>query len=190
MRVIRTFVAVLIAQNLKKNISGVQEQIKKLAPDVKWVDPENFHVTLKFLGDVSEDAISDICAAVKNAVRDFTAFDLSMSGLGAFPSNERARVVWVGIEDGRDELAGLARAIDDELARLGYEREDRPFRAHLTIGRAKDRIPGTFAQGIKDVNAEDLGTQRVGSVVVMRSDLRREGPIYSPLCEVELAQGA
>ena len=186
-KAIRTFVAVLIAENLKKNISEVQQQAKKLAPDVKWVAPENLHVTLKFLGDLREDEIPDVCTAVEDAVRPFSAFDLSMSKLGVFPSPARARVVWVGIEEGREQLIELASGVDKRLTEMGFGKDDKPFKAHITIGRVKEgRHPGKLIEGMADIDADDLGVQRVDSVVVMQSELLREGPIYSPLSVTKL----
>ena len=187
MKVIRTFVAVLIAEDLKRRVSEVQERLKKLAPDVKWVAPENFHVTLKFLGDVSEDALPDVFAAVEDAARGFSPFDLSLCGLGAFPSPRKARVVWAGIEDGREPLRELASAVEASLAELNFEKEDREFKSHITIGRVKfSKFLDRLAQGIDEIDAGDMGVQRVTSVAVMRSDLQREGPVYSPLRVIEL----
>ena len=190
MKVIRTFVAVLIAEDLKKKMSEVQEQVKKLAPDVKWVAPENFHVTMKFLGSVREDELAEVCAAVEEAVSPFSPFELSISGLGAFPSPARARVVWIGIEKGREQLSGLASAIDERLAGLGFEKEDKAFKAHVTIGRVKtSRFLKKLAEEIGSVDADNLGTQQVSSVVIMQSELLREGPVYSPLSVCKLSEG-
>ena len=188
MKVIRTFVAVLIAQDLKQKMSEVQEQVKKLAPDVKWVAPEIFHVTLKFLGNVREDELSAVCAAIEEAVKSCAPFELSISGLGAFPNPAKARVVWVGIEKGRDELVGLASSIDKCLAKLGFEKEDKAFKAHITIGRVKtSKFLNKLAEEIGNVDADNLGTQQVSSVVVMQSELLRGGPVYSPLSEIKLS---
>ena len=188
MKVIRTFVAVLLTEDLRQKIAQVQGEAKKLAPDVKWVAPENLHVTLKFLGDVCESKIGDVCDAVGEAARAVPAFDLSVSGLGAFPSPARARVVWVGIDRGREELAGLAAGVNDRLAKLGFEREDRAFKSHITIGRVKtSRLLDELARGIGEIDASDMGSQRVASVAVMQSDLQREGPVYSVLKKLELA---
>jgi len=188
MKVIRTFVAVLLAEDLRQKIAQVQGEVKKLAPDVKWVAPENIHVTLKFLGNVRESEIGDVCDAVSEAARTVPAFELSVSGLGAFPNPARARVVWVGIDRGREELAGLAAGVDDRLVKLGFEREDRAFKAHITIGRVKtSRFLDELARGIEGIDASGLGSQRVASVAVMQSDLQREGPVYTPLSVIELA---
>jgi 2'-5' RNA ligase len=188
MTVVRTFVAVLLADELRKRISEAQEQVKKLAPDVKWVAPDNFHVTLKFLGDVREDALGGVFSAVEEAAKAFAPFELSMSGLGAFPNARNARVVWAGIEDGRDELAALASAVDVGLVKLGYPKEERDFKSHITIGRVKtSRRLDDLARGIDEIDAGEIGRQTVSSVAVMQSDLRPEGPIYTALRVVEFA---
>ena len=188
MNVVRTFVAVLLADELRKRISEVQEQVKKLAPDVKWVAPGNFHVTLKFLGDVPEDALDGVFSAVEEAAGAFSPFGFSMLGLGAFPNARNARVVWAGIQDGREQLAELAAAVDAKLAKLGFPKEERDFKSHITIGRVKtSRRLDDLARGIGEIDAGDLGSQTVSSVAVMQSDLRPDGPIYTPLRVIEFA---
>jgi len=190
MKVIRTFVAILITDDLRRNISEVQARLKKLAPDVKWVAPKNFHVTLKFLGNILEDDLPDVYDAVEEAAKMLAPFDLSLEGLGAFPSPLKAKVVWVGIKDGRDKLIALASAVENNLADLGYEKEDRPFAAHITIGRVRQsKFLAKLAEGIDKVDSDDLGTQQVLSVAVMQSEILREGPIYSPLKLIKLSGG-
>jgi RNA 2',3'-cyclic 3'-phosphodiesterase len=199
MTVVRTFVAVLIGDELRTRVSGVQEPLKKLAPDVKWVAPDNLHVTIKFLGNVREDDLPGVYRAVEEASGAVSQFDLSLSGLGAFPNARRARVVWVGIEEGREQLVKLASAVDSKLARLGFPKEEREFKSHITIGRVKEPSrkdswrdgPSLerLASGINEIDASDLGSQRVSSVAVMRSELRPGGPVYSPLKEIALIGG-
>lgn len=188
MGVVRTFVAVLIDDDLKSRIAGVQDRLRQLAPDVKWVAPETLHVTLKFLGDVDEDALPEIYAAVDEAVRPHQRFEFSISDVGAFPNARNPRVVWVGIEEGRDRVRELALAVDESLARLGFGREEKEFRAHITIGRVKtSRFLRELARGIGEVDARSLGVQRVASVAVMKSELQREGPTYTPLKVTDLS---
>ncbi len=190
MKVIRTFVAVLIAENLKEEIGRVQEHLKKLAPDVKWVACENLHVTLKFLGDVREDQVPKVCAAVDEAARAHSPFEMRISGLGAFPNPARARVVWTGIEAGYDQMRKLAETVDANLAELGFEREKRAFKSHITIGRVKaSRLLGKLAEGIEEVDASNLGAQQVTCVSVMQSELLRGGPVYSPMSVSKLSAG-
>jgi 2'-5' RNA ligase len=188
MRAIRAFVAVLIDDDLRNNISRVQNEVRKLAPDVKWVAPENLHVTLKFLGNVTEEALPKVFAAVEKAAQSIPAFDLSVTGLGAFPSPQRARVVWVGIEKGRDELIELAEAVESELVSAGFEREEKAFKAHITIGRARmDRPLKGLAEGFARIDASNLGSMRVSDIAVMQSDLKPGGPVYSAMKIVPLA---
>ena len=190
MSFVRTFVAVLIAEDLKQKIGQVQEQLKKLAPDVKWVARENLHVTLKFLGNVREDDVPAVCAAVDEAARAHSPFEMSISGLGAFPNPARARVVWTGIEAGYHQMRELAESVDANLVELGFEREKRPFKSHITIGRVKaSRFLGKLAEGIGEVDASNLGAQRVTSVSVMQSELLRDGPVYSPMSVSKLSAG-
>jgi 2'-5' RNA ligase len=181
-RVIRTFVAVGLDEELRSGISAVAERVKKLAPNVKWVAPGNLHVTLKFLGNVREDRIAGIGAALDEVAREIVAFDLSVSGLGVFPNPRKPRVVWVGIEEGRDQLVALAGAVEDRLARAGFEKESKPFKTHITIGRVKEGRPvGDLTDGLAGIDADKIGAQRVDSVIVMESMLKPEGPEYTPL---------
>lgn len=181
-KVIRTFVAVLLDEEIRARIFRVQERVMKFASNVKWVAPENFHVTLKFLGNVRLNRLADVQAAVDEVARNFAAFDFSISGLGLFPTPKRPRVIWVGGEEGREQLIALANAVDNRLAKLGYEKEDRPFKSHVTIGRVKEGkpVPG-LAEGLEEIDASGLGMQRVASIAVMESVLKPGGPSYTPL---------
>ncbi|MCX6344063.1 MAG: RNA 2',3'-cyclic phosphodiesterase [Armatimonadetes bacterium] len=187
MMVIRTFVAILIAPDLKAKIAEVQDQVKMLAPDVKWVAPECFHVTLKFLGDIREDALTQIFSAVNEAAAQLEPFDISFSGLGAFPNPSRARVIWVSIDEGKEQMRKLAEAVDAALAKVGYAKEEKAFKAHVTIGRVKDNKGlGGFARGIDKIDAKDFGRMRVTGIAVMQSELQKTGPVYSQMSESKL----
>ncbi|MGC8862784.1 MAG: RNA 2',3'-cyclic phosphodiesterase, partial [Armatimonadota bacterium] len=122
------------------------------------------------------------------AASAFGPFKLSVSGLGAFPNPRNARVVWVGIEDGRDELGRLASAVDANLARFGFPKESRDFKSHVTIGRVKTsgRLD-SLARGISKIDADNLGRQDVSSLAVMKSDLRPDGPVYTAMRVIDLA---
>ena len=181
-RVIRTFVAVLLDEELRSRIFEVQQRLQKLAPDIKWVAPDNFHVTLKFLGNVRRDRIARIQSAMDEVVEQIPAFDLSISGLGVFPTPRRPRVVWVGIEEGREQLVALAKAVEHRLVKAGFEKEEKPFRSHITIGRVRESkpVPGLI-EGFDEIDTSGLGVQRVSSIAVMESVLQRGGSEYTPL---------
>ena len=181
-KVIRIFVAVCLDEELRRGISAIQERVKKLAPNVKWVAPDNFHVTLKFLGDVRQDRLSIVQAAIDEVAGSLAAFDLTISGTGVFPTPRRPRVIWVGVEEGREQLIALAKAVEDRLVRAGFEKDDKPFRSHITIGRVKESKPVEgLVEGLDEIDTSDLGVQRVGCVTVMESVLRPGGPEYTPL---------
>jgi len=181
-KVIRTFVAVCLDAELRSGISAIQERVKKLAPNVKWVAPDNFHVTMKFLGGIGANRVARVQAALDEVARDFPAFDLSIAWLGVFPTPRRPRVIWVGIEEGRDQLVALAKAVEDRLVKAGFEKEEKPFRSHITIGRVKESKPVEgLVEGLGEIDTSDLRVQRVDSITVMESVLLPEGPAYTPL---------
>jgi RNA 2',3'-cyclic 3'-phosphodiesterase len=187
---VRTFIAVLLTADLKTKIRQVQEQFIKASPEVKWVAEENLHVTLKFLGDVDEERLGEICAAVESAISEEEMFSMRVAGAGAFPNPRRPRVVWIGLQSGVERLSRIAAKIESALEPLGFPKEPRGFSAHVTIGRAKpDRPVGNLARAIDDADVGEIGEVRVDSVAVMKSDLRKEGPIYSVLKEIKLGLG-
>jgi len=181
-KVVRTFVAVCLDEELRSRISAIQERVKKLAPNVKWVAPGNFHVTLKFLGDVRRDRLSIVQAVIDEVAGSIAAFDLTISGTGVFPTPTRPRVIWVGVEEGREQLIALAKAVEDRLVAAGYEKEDKPFKTHITIGRVKESKPVEgLVEGLEEIGTGEIGAQRVDSITVMESVLRPGGPEYTPL---------
>src|SRR3970040_1457372 len=141
---IRAFVAVNLDPSLKEALARVMERLKATRADVARGKPENLHLTLKFLGQVEETRLEAIAEAVASAARGCGPFRFVLGGLGAFPQPRAARVVWVGVPEGADSLAGLQARLEAELEPLGFPREERPFTAHLTLGRG--RGPGRRAQ--------------------------------------------
>ena len=196
---IRAFIAVDISPAIRSQAQKAVKPLQNAFPDVKWVDDENFHVTLKFLGpNVPTTELHLLIAAIERACKGVEQFDLVFEGLGAFPDSSNPRSIWIGVTDGIDEIRNLAARIDKELEDLGYPVEGREFRPHLTIGRArkKDRnvkvkIPqyATVQNATNSQNASladmlnersDLyfGTSPVDNVVLYSSDLQR-GAIHT-----------
>jgi 2'-5' RNA ligase len=177
----------LIPADLKRRIASVEETFRKVAPGVKWVAEENLHVTLKFLGNVAAERTGSVEAALVEAVQGAAPFEIEVAGAGAFPGPAKPRTVWIGITSGSEALAELARRIDKRLEKLGFAREDRPFRSHVTIGRVKDPHDAMdLGPALTGAQVGVLGSALVGSIALMRSDLRPEGPIYSVLAEIPL----
>ncbi|MGI6035755.1 MAG: RNA 2',3'-cyclic phosphodiesterase [Limnochordia bacterium] len=177
---LRAFVAVELDPKLAPRVVAVQEQ---LARDgwrrVKWVKAHNLHFTLKFLGEVPVDNLEQIVGSIGRGLRGFSKFGVELTGIGAFPSVSRPRVVWIGVGQGKEELCTLA-----ELVRGEFPPEKQPFRPHLTIGRVKDVTAIPALEGRADLK---LGRFTVERVSLIQSTLTRSGPIYTCLQDFPLA---
>ena len=192
MEKIRTFIAIELSESIKDDLTKLQERFKGEAPrgSVRWVRSEGIHLTLKFLGDVPADQIGEISRALQRSCQGFAPFSLLCGGLGCFPNLKRPRVVWVGIQEETGTLAQLQKAIEENVASLGYPTEKRKFSPHLTLGRVQRRVSSGDQRRLGElVGASEigiLGRMEVQSVNLMRSDLRPSGAVYTRLAEVEL----
>lgn len=182
----RTFIAVELPQDVKRKIEEVQSPLKKTDTFVSWVKPGNVHLTLKFLGEVKEERIDDVFKGTETALKDSKKFNLSLKDLGCFPNLRRPRVVWVGVDKGKDELSQMQRQIEEELFKFKFPREQRSFSPHLTIGRVKS--PKNIEKLIGLIETANFQTEEVevGEVVVMKSQLHPQGAIYTPLKKIKL----
>jgi len=183
---LRSFVAVEIPAEIQsalaRSTAPLQEALPK--PLIRWVAPQNVHLTLKFLGDVSPVNLEQLSEALKAEAAAHETFSMSVGGLGAFPTPHRARVVWIGL-DAPAALMALLRGVEAVAARLGYASESRPFSPHLTIGRVGQNVSGKGFQRIHTVLEEasigTLGTLSVNAVHIFKSDLQPDGAVYSHL---------
>ncbi|MGB2698026.1 MAG: RNA 2',3'-cyclic phosphodiesterase [Candidatus Zixiibacteriota bacterium] len=184
----RTFIAVELPPEVKRKIEEVQAPLKKTDTYVSWVKPGNVHLTLKFLGEVEEERIEDVFSGTERALKGSKAFKLSLKDLGCFPNLRRPRVVWLGVDKGKDELSQIQREIEEELSKLKFPKEQRPFSAHLTIGRVKS--PKNIEKLISLIETTNFQTEEVvvDEVVVMRSQLHPQGAIYTPLKKIKLLE--
>lgn len=187
MDTVRTFIAVPVAGDAADSVDRFAAEIRKAGASVKWVEPGNLHVTLKFLGDLPRSRIPALVEAVGRAVEGEARFGMTLRGAGAFPNLARARVLWVGIADGADRLAKLAEAIDQTTIDAGFSPADKAFRPHLTIGRARGSSVGSGASRIISRSSDsELGTVDVEAVHVYSSKLTPQGPVYTSLAEISL----
>lgn len=186
--VLRTFVAVEIPFEVRDRARRLIEQLGVTAANVKCVEPEHMHWTLKFLGDVGILETPAICEAVARAVEPLAPFDIEARGAGAFPDVERPRTVWIGTGRGSVQMIELHDAIEHELAKLGYRAENRRFRPHLTIGRVRQSPTGIdeLAELLRQNADFSSGLSTVYEVVVFCSQLSARGPTHDPLCHAEL----
>ena len=191
MEQIRSFIAIELPGELKSGLSQLQAQLKAAghAP-VKWVDPYSSHLTLKFLGNIAADRVDEITRVMEAAAREISPFRLEVGGLGAFPNLRRVQVVWVGVGGEVEQLGQLQRSIESGLAPLGFAPESREFRPHLTIARLRERASldeqQSFGQLIGSTGFETVYRFGVDSVNLMRSQLTREGAIYTRISSARL----
>mgnify|MGYP006291759899 CR=1 FL=1 len=174
---IRCFTAVPVPDGIKEELARFQKELGPLAPGAKWVKPAGLHITLKFLGEISPEKVEEVRAALRDAVRA-ARFNMAFSGLGVFPNPRKARVPWTGFETGAGECTGIAAEIEDALEAIGFPREKRPFRAHLTLARLKK--PSSVGNDLLDYEFSSSGFS-AQSVVLYRSTLKPSGAVYTPI---------
>lgn len=190
MGMIRAFIAVDIPPVIQKAIQqNVDDLRKTIGESVRWVAVQNIHLTLKFLGDVSPANVDTLTQILRAEADSCPAFDFSVGGLGSFPSPRRARVLWVGIQ-APAELEALQRGVESACARLGYEADPHPFSPHLTLGRVRDHVTASdqrrIQQTLEETTIDSLGTARVDSVHLYKSDLKPGGSVYTKLFSAPL----
>jgi 2'-5' RNA ligase len=189
----RLFIAVELTAEVKQGLARVQDDLKRQLPPkvVRWTQPDGIHLTLKFLGDTPADKVAAIGQAIGKAAAGFTPFSFDVAGFDCFPNPRRPNVLWVGVPEMPKALAGLQRAVDLHVHALGYEKENRPFSPHLTLGRCNKSISPAEQQKLAEVIARTqvarLGTVPVHEMILFQSDLRPTGPVYTALAHVGLA---
>ena len=191
MEQVRSFIAIELPDEVKKGLSQLEARLKVGEQSwVKWVDPYSIHLTLKFLGNVAIDRTGEITRVMEVAAQGMPPFDLKVKELGVFPNLRRVQVVWVGISGEVDKLSQLKQHIESNLARLGFTPESRAFTPHLTLARLRDRASPEerqrLGQLIADTRFEEAYAFKVGAISLMKSQLTREGAIYSRISQVKL----
>ena len=185
----RTFIAVEISADIRANAVALQEALARTGAEVRWVEPQSLHITLHFLGEVDDRELHAVCRAVKDVAATEPPFPLRVSGVGAFPTPRRPKILWAGITDGADSLKRLYDKLEAKLLDLGgYRKEERGYTPHLTLGRVKGEADGfTLAPELTRHLTWDGGRTVVDEVLVFSSVLERDGPVYTVLGRGELA---
>jgi 2'-5' RNA ligase len=178
---IRSFIAIETPKDIRDNIGVLQTRLKpSLGNLVRWVAIENMHLTLIFLGEVKEDFLNKVMEQLTSVVKMVMPFEANINGLGAFPSQRSPRIIWIGMDKGKNEVIDLQTKVEKSLKTIGYKPEDRKFHPHLTIGRVKSVIKDSTK--IFDNNYTSRNFP-VKSIVLFKSTLRPQGPIYEKLEE-------
>jgi 2'-5' RNA ligase len=185
----RTFVAVELSEDVRRALRDVQARLRASGADVKWVEEENLHLTVKFLGEVQDERLVNVIAAMRLAVASLTTFSVSIGGIGAFPSLTRPRVVWAGLQAGGEPFKALRERVETAMDDIGFPREGRAPHPHVTLGRVRDpRRLKRLPELLKAEPTETLGTMTVEKLTVMASQLSPKGPRYTPIEYVGIGQ--
>ena len=182
----RSFIAIDVPAGIKSSIDGVMRNISAYTQGVRWVPVENIHLTLKFLGDVTDDLAEEIEKKLSAICWRYQPINIDIKGAGAFPNLRNPSVLWVGICLS-ERLAALFSEIDAALSEMGFVRESRRFSPHLTIGRVKDRRDMDAAvRELSTYKDTFFGTIEVREILLMKSDLKPSGAEYSKLAVIKL----
>jgi 2'-5' RNA ligase len=174
----RLFVAVPLSEPARAAVADVVDAIRAGEPEgrgVRWVRLDGLHITLRFLGPTPDARVADVSAAVTSAAAEVAPFGIRIAGADAFPPVGRPRTLWLDLDRGVDELAALATRLDDALATAGWERERRPFRAHLTLARADGVRAGPATVAALRLAAAELAIESPIDRVVLFESITGSG---------------
>jgi len=185
---LRTFIAIELGKEIRERIAILVRRLEKASVQVRWVRPENLHLTLSFLGDVNERQLADVCQAASDATSRMAPFEIDSFGAGAFPSIEKPRTIWGGFDAGGEQVTELHHDIEHELGERRIRTEGRRFHPHITIGRIRDAGDGVtkLSELIAKNDEFPIGTFTVSEVIIFSSQLRREGPEYQVIGRAKL----
>ena len=188
MKRIRTFVAIELPPEVLRELTALQKYLDGAGAKVRWVKPENMHLTIKFLGDVDFEKTSEICRTIQNAVRDVEPFKVEVRGAGAFPGGgSPPRVIWASAIGAEEALSKIYGRLNEELAKFDIPREKRRFRPHITAGRVKSRTASErLAARVREQADRYFGEFEISELVFFMSELTSEGPIYTVLARIPL----
>ncbi len=186
---IRTFIGIEIGDKPRAQAYQFAKKLMNVPADISWEPPHKYHITLKFLDEILNEEVNDICLQVQQAAATVSPFVLGLFGAGAFPSIEKPRNMWLGVSEGREQITNLARIIDLAMQKEGFPRELKPFSPHVTLGRVRRAGPELqeVSELLRRYETIDLGKTYVTSVTVFASHMARSGSSYTTLATCPLA---
>ena len=183
----RAFLAIALPEDARNSLTALQEDLADSRADVKWVEPQHLHVTLKFLGEITDEQRRVIERLLAEVARDETTFTLGLERVEAFPSLSSPRVVWVGLGEGKERAIRLAERVEQGADGLGFRKEARPFAAHVTLGRVRTpRRQAALVQALRGCAWRPPASWTVSALTLYQSVLSSSGPSYRVLAEVPL----
>lgn len=181
----RVFLAVEIDEKLLDKISNVQKQFMECQAPVKYVETENLHCTLKFFGEIDDNKINDIIEAIDNKIKNHEPFKVSIKKSGVFPNERYIRVLWLGMAD-VEQFSNLQKDLDEDFIKMGFKKE-KSYIPHLTLGRVKGaKNKEALLQKLKDLGDVEIGEMNIEKIVLKKSELSPQGPIYTTIKEFDL----
>jgi RNA 2',3'-cyclic 3'-phosphodiesterase len=187
-KLIRSFFAISLSPECNQEIKTIQQELEPLFPStIRWVNTDNLHVTLKFLGEFDSKLIPNIYELLNTGLSTTGQFDLTFQNLGVFPNKFKPKVVWIGLVY-PFELMNIFREIDNAAEEMGYPKEDRGFSPHVTIGRVNNKASDSLIIGttINNLKMGEICRSHVDRVVFYKSVLTQTGPVYSELFQLPL----
>ena len=183
----RAFIGIALPDDVRRAAHHLQQDLAESGADVKWVAPANLHVTLKFLGEITEEQRTRMEDRLARVAHQEEPFEAGLDRVGAVPSMTAPRVIWVGVGQGRESVVRLAEAIERESSALSFPREERSFAAHVTLGRVRSpRNRQALVERLRGAAWQPPGPWRVTSVTFYQSILESSGPTYTILADVPL----
>jgi 2'-5' RNA ligase len=184
----RTFIAVGLTKPIRDHIVLLQETLAGTGAEVNWVEPQNIHLTLLFLGEVDDREIPAVCRIASDGAKKQAAFSMTVEKAGCFPNPRRPRILWVGVGEGAEPLVALHDDLEIPLQDLGYRREERRYTPHITLGRVKsERSSDQLVKQLARRTAWKAGEMTVEELLIMGSELKPAGPVYTVLGRAKLA---
>ena len=184
---IRSFLAFPISSELKESLGHILHDLQQTRADVKWVGLGNIHLTLKFLGDIEETDLEKISSVLSESCCRFDPITSHLSEIGVFPDLRHPRIVWAGLDDSKKEFQSIVEALEEQLAKLGFAKDDHPFKPHITLGRVKSSANlKNLMQTIQQITFDGKNQQTFEKIILYKSTLTPQGPIYEVLKEFDI----
>ena len=184
---LRTFLALPLDEEIVERLVEVQRSLASAGARVRWVNEKNLHLTIKFLGDVTDEQLGDVCRVAEEVASQIEPFEFSVSSVTSVPPAGAMRMVWVGIDEQTGRLEKLHELLEESYARMGFKKENRSFRSHLTLGRVKSgQNVKQLRAAVAEIAETNFGITSVNEMIVFSSELTPDGPIYSPMAKVKL----
>jgi len=181
----RAFLGISIPEELRLRIASIQDRFSDF--DIKFVEQENLHFNLKFFEEIDKERTDQLRKILEDISKQFQPFEIKIAGVGAFPSRNYVRVIWLGVKEGYQTLVSLAEMIESALESLGFETEER-FVPHLTLGRVRSgRNKNELIVLLKELEDIEIGKMKIDKVILFQSKLSPNGPVYEEVFNISLA---